>query len=108
MRYDNIILRVLAEAGEHGLCIKKISRHVYNESNTFFNRVNFDDVHHDVQRFLMRHSRQPQPLVEHMETRGMYRLNPHSPESRQLMLQFFEEDPEPLTKPMEDQSLWLF
>lgn len=108
MSYDDIILRVLAEAGENGLSIKKIARHVFNESNTFFHQVAFDEVHHDVQRFLMRQAQKANPMVEHMKTRGMYRLNPHSPESRQLMLQFSDEETEEQPKPAEDQSLWLF
>ena len=37
MQYDKEILRVLAEAGNEGLSVQKVSRHVFNACNSLFN-----------------------------------------------------------------------
>lgn len=105
---DNIILRILAEAGPAGLSVMKIARHVYNEQNTFFNDVSFEDIHREVQQFVLRHSGRNDSLLERMEKRGMYRLNQNSPETIQLMLQFGGDEEEQTEKTVEDQSLSLF
>ncbi len=86
----------------------KIARHVYNEKNTFFNDVSFEEVHRDVQQYLLRHSRQSDSMFERMEKRGMYRLNQNSPETMQLLLQFSDDEEEEGKNNVVDQSLSLF
>lgn len=39
MNYDSEILFVLTEAGEKGLSVKKIARHVFNNCNGLFDVV---------------------------------------------------------------------
>ena len=106
--FDNKILQFLTEAGEDGLSVQKISRHVFNECNTFFETILFEDVHRYVQSFLLRNSKNPDSMIEKTGERGFYRLNPDNQESRQLMLLFHDDTPEETSKPNEDLSLSLF
>lgn len=108
MDYDKEILRILTEVGDGGLSVSKISRHVYNSCNSFFNVVTFEEVHRYVSQFLLRNSKNPDSIIEKAE-RGIYHLNYKSQETQQLMLQFREETScsEQETK-AEDRSLSLF
>jgi hypothetical protein len=110
MDCDKEILRVLSEVGTDGLVVRKISRHVYNACNSFFNPISFEEVNTYVTGFLARNSRNPNSIIEKTDTRGVYRLNLDSKETQQLMLEFSdkEEDDEQLELPEEDQSLSLF
>jgi len=110
MNYDDCILKVLVEAGERGLTVVKISRHVYNASNSLFNTVDFNELHRYVQQFLLKNSKSSDSMIESTGTRGIYRLNPQSKESQQLMLQFQEEEvqEDEDQESREDQSLFLF
>ena len=110
MTYDDKILRFLTEAGTDGLSVKKLSRHVFNASNTLFEPIDYEEVHRYVQAFLLRNSRSSDSLVENVGRRGIYRLNPQSADSQQLMLMFRDEE-EPTDddpKPSIDLSLSLF
>lgn len=109
MPYDEKILRFLTEAGEQGLSVQKLARHVFNDSNTFFETIDFEDVHRYVQNFLLKNSKTYDSLVENVGRRGVYRLNPRSAESQQLRLKFLDEDTEEeKPKPDVDLSLSLF
>ena len=57
MKYEKEILLFLAEAGNNGLSVKKIARHVYNASNNFFEELDFQEVHNAVQQYLTRNSK---------------------------------------------------
>ncbi|MBP5278814.1 MAG: hypothetical protein J6Z18_10090 [Prevotella sp.] len=110
MKYEKEILRILAEAGSTGLSVKKISRHVFNASNSIFEVLNFEEVHLAVQQYLTRNSKDSKSLLEKVGPRGIYRLNTNTIESQQLMLQFLpdEENEEDTVKPTKDLSLSLF
>ena len=106
--YEKEILKFLTEAGEQGLSVQKIARHVFNSCNTFFEPVSFEEVHRYVQSFLLRNSKNSDSIIEKTGMRGNYRLNPDNQESRQLMLLFRDDVPEDNPKEPEDQSLSLF
>lgn len=108
--YDNKILEVLAEAGEAGMSVHKIARHVFNASNSLFEPIEFEDVHRYVQQYVLRCSRGADALLQNVGQRGIYRLNPNSAQSQQLMLMFRddEEELEEGKKGGEDLSLSLF
>ncbi|MBR5349669.1 MAG: hypothetical protein IK124_00350 [Prevotella sp.] len=108
MKYEKEILRILSVAGSTGLSVKKIARHVFNASNTFFEVLNYDEVYQQVQQYLLRNSKQKDSLFERMDARGVYRLNANSAESLQLMLQFLPEEEDQQIKTETDQSLSLF
>ncbi len=109
MNYEREILRVLTEAGGVGLSVKKISRHVYNACNSFFDPVNNEDVHAYVSQYLINHAKKANSLIEKTDIRGVYRLNMDMPESQQLWLQFFENDDESISPSnITDHSLPLF
>lgn len=111
MDYDKEIWRILLEAGDAGLSIQKLSRHVYNACNSLFMPADFSHVHQYVSQFLSRHSKDPQSMITHTGQRGIYRLNPDNQQSRQLMLQFKEEqtpDDDDTELPSLDLSLSLF
>ena len=74
MNYDREILRVLVEAGSEGLSVQKISRHVHYACNSFFNVIDFDELHRYVAQFLLRNSKNPESLIEKTD-RGVYHLN---------------------------------
>lgn len=108
MSYDQDILRILTEAGDKGLSVSKITRHVFNSCNTLFARVDYDEVHRYVSQYLLKNSKFSDSILEKTE-RGVYRMNPQSAESLQFMLQFKEEDSEPeSTNQSDDLSLSLF
>ena len=105
---DKEIIRVLTEAGDVGLSVSKIARHVYNASNTFFDSVELEDVYRYVSSWIYKNSKSVDAIIEKTE-RGVYRLNPNSKETRQLMLQFNDMDEEQKDeKPQIDLSLSLF
>ena len=89
--YDNEILKVLTEAGSAGISVQKVSRHVFNAFNSFFNPVQYQDVHDYVLQYLQRNSKSAISLITRTDTRGVYKLNLDNQESRQLMLQFAED-----------------
>lgn len=109
MNYDREILFILGEAGERGLSIQKIARHVFNNHNNFFESVSFDEVHRCVAAFLKRNSRTSGSIIERTEVRGVYRINLFNT-SRQLYFDFKDEVKETNEgeKTCEDKSLTLF
>lgn len=108
LNYDRYIIEVLAEAGEAGINVQKISRHVFNACNTLFNPLCFDDVHAYVLQYVQKNSRTPSSILQRLNGRGTYRLNPDSVDARQLTLQFKPQPAEETRKPAEDLSLSLF
>lgn len=108
MEYEREILRVLIEAGSEGLSVQKISRHVFNASNSFFNPVAFDTIHAYVSNYLTLQSKKPTSLIEKTARRGVYRLNMQLPETQQLRLQFLDQEEEETRPANEDLSLPLF
>lgn len=92
MTYEQQILDILTEAGEHGISVQSIARHVYNLNCTLFHTPDFSEIHSFVQQYLLRNSKSSQSLIEQTGRRGYYRLNTvGSADARQLMLQFREE-----------------
>ena len=108
VNYDREILRVLVEAGSEGLPVRKISRHVHHACNSFFDEIDFDELHHYVSQFLLRNSKNPESLIEKTD-RGVYHLNMKNTQTQQLMLEFKEQpQEEPTEAPVKDLSLGLF
>ncbi len=89
--YDRQILEILAEAGNGGISVQSVARHVYNRNCTFFSQPDYAELHSYVQQYLLRNSVRQESLVERTDRRGYYRLNTErSADARQLMLQFKE------------------
>ena len=108
MNYDHEILRVLVEAGSEGLSVQKIARHVHYACNSFFNVIDFDELHRYVAHFLLRNSKNPESLIEKTD-RGVYHLNMKNTQTQQLMLEFRDTPlEEPTETPTKDLSLGLF
>ncbi len=111
MTYDQQILKVLTEAGEGGVSVQAIAKHVYNMNCTFFSQPDYEDIRSYVQQYLLRNSKSSQSLIESTGRRGYYRLNSEgSADARQLLLQFREElvEEKEEEKPKQDLSLNLF
>ncbi|MBO6187272.1 MAG: hypothetical protein J6O23_02060 [Prevotella sp.] len=112
MFYDKQILKVLTEAGERGIGVQAIAKHVYNMNCTFFTQPDYEEIRTYVQQYLLKNSKAQQSLTERTDRRGYYRLNTKgSPDARQLMLQFTEMKAEEAAdeKPrQQDLSLDLF
>jgi hypothetical protein len=111
LTYDQQILQVLTEAGECGVSVQAIAKHVYNMNCTFFVQPDFDEIRTYVQQYLLRNSKSQQSLIESTGRRGYYRLNTEgSDDARQLLLQFRDEKEEEREeeKPQQDLSLDLF
>lgn len=82
MDCGDTIIKVLDEAGDKGLPISKIVRHVYNSSNNLFDKIDMKDVRSAVIKFLHEHSRNTffgEPLFTKIGSRGFYRINRKSP-----------------------------
>lgn len=88
MNYEREILDILLEAGDKGLTVKNISRHVHYEANSLFEEICYNDVYKDVRRFIQKESRNSYSILEHTQERGCYRLNRNSEIFSQLLLQF--------------------
>lgn len=110
MTYDQQILNILTEAGERGISVQTISKHVYNMNCTFFAQPDFDEIRSYVQQYLLRNSKSSHSLIESTGRRGYYRLNTTgSPDALQMLLQFREDHQEKEEeKPQQDLSLDLF
>ena len=102
---------MLTEAGECGVSVQAIAKHVYNMNCTFFVQPDFDEIRTYVQQYLLRNSKSQQSLIESTGRRGYYRLNTEgSADARQLLFQFRDEKEEDTEeeKPQQDLSLDLF
>ena len=110
MNTDKQILEVLTRAGERGLSVQAISKHVYNMNRTFFSTPDLEEIKSYVQQYLLKNSKSAQSLVESTGQRGCYRLNTQgSQDARQLMLQFRDEQqPQEEETSAQDLSLSLF
>lgn len=109
MKYEREILAILTEAGNNGLSVGKIARHVFNANNSIFEPITFDEVREVIGRYLRLQSCRKDGIVERGEKRGVYRINLHSNDTRQLLLKFFPfEDEIDKSEQPADQSLSLF
>ena len=90
--YDNHILSILAEAGQNGLPIRKIARHVHGCVNGMFEPVSLESVHAEVSQYLHRNSRRGDSVIERMQKKGYYRLNMNSGVAREQLLVFQSHD----------------
>lgn len=108
MLYNNEIIRVLAEAGDDGLSVDKISRHVFNACNSLFHPIALQATHLYIKNYLQRSSKQPHSMIERTK-KGYYRLNVEKEESRQLFLNFSDNiDKDVSQRNLKDESLSLF
>lgn len=110
MNYDKQILSILTEAGERGIGVQTIAKHVYNMNCTFFTQPDYEEIRSYVQQFLLRNSKSLHSLIENTGRRGYYRLNTTgSADALQMMLEFREQKEEKEEeKPRKDLSLNLF
>jgi hypothetical protein len=111
LTYDQQILKILTEAGERGIGVQAITKHIYNMNCTFFFQPDYEEIRTYVQQYLLRNSKSQQSLIENTGRRGYYRLNTSgSADARQLMLQFADkqEEKEEEKPPVQDLSLSLF
>ena len=86
MFYEKEIYRFLALSGNDGLRLTKLSRHVFNALNSFFNPLEFQDIQKTVASFVVKKAKDKNSIIERT-SQGLYRLNPDSVETQQLMLQ---------------------
>lgn len=110
MTYDQQILHILTVAGERGISVQAIAKHVYNMNRTFFVQPDLEEIHNYVQQYLLKNSKSSHSLIESTGRRGYYRLNTTgSADALQMMLQFREEQQgKEEEKPQQDLSLDLF
>ena len=110
MTYDQQILHILTVAGERGISVQAIAKHVYNMNRTFFVQPDLEEIHNYVQQYLLKNSKSSQSLIESTGRRGYYRLNTTgSADAQQMLLQFREEhEDKEEEKPQQDLSLDLF
>lgn len=95
MDLEKEILRLLTLAGEKGLKIEKVARHVYNSCNTMFTPLDYKEVHAFVSQYLIKNAKDPTSIIEKVEGHGMYRLNSKAKLTQQLMLEFAPHEEEP-------------
>lgn len=111
MTYDKQILQILTEAGDYGISVQAIAKHVFNMNRTFFTTPDYEEIRTYVQQYLLKNSKSAKSLIENTGRRGYYRLNTTgSPDALQMVLQFREDQQEPEEeKPVvQDLSLNLF
>lgn len=83
--YDTHIHKILAEVGNRGLNVRKITLHVFNSVNTLFEPVEKQQVHDYVLKYLSNHVKGNMPLLKRV-SHGVYSFNPRSPEARQIKM----------------------
>ncbi len=88
MKLDQEIFNVLMAAGNNGLKLEKIARHVYNSCNSIFTPLNYKDVHAYVTQYLTKCAKDPKSLIEKGKGYGIYHINFASKAVQQLMLNF--------------------
>ena len=112
MTYDSQILKILTVAGQRGIGVQTIAKHIYNMNRTFFVQPDLEEIRSYVQQYLLKNSKSSQSLIESTGRRGYYRLNTSgSADARQLMLQFSNDqqnEKEEEKPPVQDLSLDLF
>ena len=91
--YEQEILNILTSAGDKGLKVDKIARHVFNNCNSFFETHSLKEIRQCVATLLQNNSRTSDGLVEKIQW-GIYKLNKNSAEARQLLMQFADENEE--------------
>lgn len=108
MTYEKDIFKVLQEAGDGGLSVRKIARHVFNANNSFFQSTDKDEISQAVQRYLAYHSRSSNDTIEKVGY-GRYRLNLKSRKTKLKLQEYFtEKDEEKKPGPAKELSLDLF
>ena len=104
MRYEKDILLLLIEAGEKGLSVGKISRHIFNTHNS----LDVEEVHQEVQQCLVKMSRRTDSMLGKVK-KGVYCINTENQQVKQLRLKFLNEQNETKeVSPQADLSLNLF
>ncbi len=88
MNYEHAVMEILFEAGERGLPVSKIARHVHHRVNSLFEQVSYDEVYGHVRRYVHKNSRNSYSLFEHAPQYGHYRVNRNSENLRQLRIDF--------------------
>lgn len=76
------------QAGNKGLKLEKIVRHVYNSCNSIFNPLDYKYVYGLVSQYLIKNSKNPSSFVEKGKGYGVYRINFKSSAMRQMVLDF--------------------
>ncbi len=111
MDYQRQLVAILKEAGEKGLPLNKIARHVYNSSCTLFESPSFDKVYADLAQFLSRQSHLADGMVKRTGTRGVYAINDRWALFRQVVIDFDEHTTDEISQQqdsfVEDKSLTL-
>lgn len=108
MRYEKDILLLLIEAGEKGLSVGKISRHIFNTHNSFFLPLDVEEVHQEVQQCLVKMGRRTDSMLGKVK-KGVYCINTENQQVKQLRLKFLNEQNETKeVSPQADLSLNLF
>lgn len=105
--YDKLILKILCDAGENGLKLEKIARHVYNECNTLFEEHSLEEVHKEVTAIVVNQSNTKVPLFERRKW-GVYRVNMSSPMVRAFLKRMAGENEQEWRNTYTDQTLPLF
>ena len=112
MKYERHILQRLTEVGQRGISVRALAKNVYNLNCTLFSTPDMNEIHSNVQKYLLRNSKSPSSIIQRTGRRGFYRLNTqNSADAQQLMLMFCkhdDEDEEKEEKPRQDFSLSLF
>ena len=110
MKYEQDIIRLLYEAGDDGLSVKKMVMHVYNLHNGLFEKVSYQVIQKDIIAYIKRNNKSKNGLLEKTGRRGYYRLSSNMYNSLQLMLDFsdYEESDKGEDKKDIDRSLSLF
>ena len=92
MTYENEIIKILVEAGDKGLSVKKIAQHVYNAVNSLFCSVSYTDIYSSVSQYLKSNAKSKTSVIVHGKGRGVYKINAEIDAGQQLMIIFGKHD----------------
>lgn len=107
MVYEKEIVKILKEAGPEGLSVAKITRHVFNATNSFFAPIEKSDIQGSIQRYLLSQSKSPTGIVCKVGW-GKYRLNMKSKNTLDILSRLSDGSGEQPRDSSKDMSLSLF
>lgn len=92
MNYEQEIKEILFEAGNDGLPIKIIARHIFNMHNGLFETTPLEQIYKSLQTVVAKNNKSKTPFMEKAEKWGYYRLTQKSKNDTQLLLQFRDDN----------------
>lgn len=92
MNYEQEIKAILYEAGNEGLSVRKLARHIFNIHNGLFESTPYEEVYKSIQTCIAKNNKSSRPFLKKAKRWGYYRLTEAAQDCTQLQLQFNDQE----------------